>query len=66
MQLTHLKYRPLIVFHKLKYPTASRLIYIYFLRHYVLRWRFKCFVKLYVPIDLVEYRHSSVVKVLGL
>lgn len=31
--------------------------------HYVSRWHLKCFVKLWVAIDLVEYHHSPVVKV---
>lgn len=40
----------------LRYLTTSR--------HYVTRWRFKCFIKLFVSMNLamVEYCHSSVVK----
>lgn len=30
---------------------------------YVIRWRFKCVFKRFVPINLIEYRHSSVAKV---
>lgn len=47
----------------LRYLTTPRLK---FLRHYVTRVRFKCFVKLFLSISCVDYPRSSVVKVVGL
>lgn len=36
---------------------------MYFLKHFITRWQFQCFVNFFVSIDLVEY---SAVKVSGL
>lgn len=48
--------------YSLRYLTTPRLVY--FLRLYVIKWWFKCFVQLFVySINLAEYRHISVVKV---
>lgn len=45
------------------YLITPRLI---FLKHYVTRCRFKCYVTLFVSIDLILCLHISVVKVSGL
>lgn len=41
----------------------KRYSFYYYMYCTVSRWHLKCFVKLWVSIDLVEYHHSPVVKV---